>query len=265
MKMIEINNINFRYNKNSKLVLENLSTCFDEGTINVLLGLNGSGKTTLIKILAGLLEGYDGDIHIDNNDIKALTIKQRSTLISYVSQKNNQIEDFLVREYLLFGKINKMKFYQSPTKDDEMIVEDFARKLEISYLLDKKMSEISGGERQIVSICCALIQDTKIIILDEPTSTLDIKNQYKVLSVLKELVKTENKTIILSSHNPNHALYLDSNVYLIKNSNIIDNGKAKEVITIDKLKTIYGDNVVYSKDLPYNEISFLNPLRNNKS
>lgn len=256
MKMIEVNNLNFKYNKNSKLVLQNLSTVFEDGTINVLLGLNGSGKTTLIKVLAGLLEEYYGDVYIGNNNIKELTIKERSRLISYVSQKNNQIEDFLVREYLLFGKINKMKFYQSPTKEDKIMVEDFARRLEMSYLLDKKMYEISGGERQIVSICCVLIQNTKIIILDEPTSALDIKNQYKVLSVLKELVKTENKTIILSSHNPNHALYLDSNVYLLKNGNIIDKGKAKEVITVDKLKAIYGDNVVYSKDLIYSEISY---------
>ncbi len=256
MRMIELNNLNFRYNKNTKLVLENLSTSFEEGTINVLLGLNGSGKTTLIKVLAGLLERYSGDIYINNDNIKELTIKERSRLISYVSQKNNQIDDFLVREYLLFGKINKMKFYQSPTKEDEVVVEGFARKLEITYLLDKKMSEISGGERQIVSICCALIQNTKIIILDEPTSALDIKNQYKVLSILKELVKTENKTIILSSHNPNHAFYLDGKVYLLKNGNIIENGSAKDDINIDKLKAIYGDNVVYSKDLPYDEISY---------
>lgn len=256
MKMIEINNLNFKYSKNSKLVLKNLSTIFESGTINVLLGLNGSGKTTLIKLIAGLLEEFTGKISIDNKDIKGLNIKERSLLMSYVSQKSNQIEDFLVKEYLLFGKINTMKFYQSPSKEDELIVENFAKKLEITYLLDKKMSEISGGERQIVSICCALIQDTNIIVLDEPTSALDIKNQYKVLSVLKDLVKSENKTIILSSHNPNHALYLNSNVYLLKNGHIIASGMAKDVINVDELKTIYGDNVVYSKDLPFNEISY---------
>lgn len=256
MKMIEINNLNFRYSKRDKLILENLTTTFEQGTINVLLGLNGSGKTTLIKLIAGLLENYTGNICIDKKDIKELSIKERSKLISYVSQKNNQIEDFLVREYLLFGKINMMKFYQSPSKEDEAIVEKFAKKLEITYLLDKKMSEISGGERQIISICCALIQNTNLIVLDEPTSALDIRNQYKVLSVLKDLVKLENKTIILSSHNPNHALYLDGNVYLLKNGTIIENGSAIDVINVDKLKTIYGDNVVYSKDLFYNEISY---------
>lgn len=256
MKMIEINNLNFRYSKRDKLILENLTTTFEQGTINVLLGLNGSGKTTLIKLIAGLFENYTGNICIDKKDIKELSIKERSKLISYVSQKNNQIEDFLVREYLLFGKINMMKFYQSPSKEDEVIVEKFAKKLEITYLLDKKMSEISGGERQIISICCALIQNTNIIVLDEPTSALDIRNQYKVLSVLKDLVKLENKTIILSSHNPNHALYLDGNVYLLKNGTIIENGNAMDVINVDKLKTIYGDNVVYSKDLFYNEISY---------
>ncbi len=256
MKMIEINNLNFRYNKRGKLVLENLTTTFEQGSINVLLGLNGSGKTTLIKLIAGLLEEYTGSIYIEGKDIKELSIKERSKLMSYVSQKNNQIDDFLVKEYLLFGKINMMKFYQSPSKNDENVVEEFARKLGITYLLNKKMSEISGGERQIVSICCALIQNTNIIVLDEPTSALDIKNQYKVLGVLKTLVKTENKTIILSSHNPNHALYLDSKVYLLKNGCIVESGNANDIINVGKLKTIYGDNVVNSKELSYDEISY---------
>lgn len=256
MNMIEIKNVNFRYNKKNELVLEKLSTCFKKGTINVLLGLNGSGKTTLIKLIAGLLEGNSGEVLICEKDIRKLSIKKRSKIISYVSQKNNPIEDFLVKDYLLFGTINTMKFYQTPRQEDETIVENFANKLGITYLLNKKMSEISGGERQIVAICCAIIQNTNIIILDEPTSALDIKNQYKVLSVLKKLVKEENKTIILSTHNPNHALYLDSNVYLLKNGQIIESGIAKEVINVEKLKTIYGDNVVYGKDLPYDEISY---------
>ena len=86
-------------------------------------------------------------------------------------------------------------------------------RLGITHFLDKNIGEVSGGERQIIFIACALIQDTPIILLDEPTSALDIKNQNKVLTVLKEISK-EGKTIILSSHNPNHALFLDSNVNL---------------------------------------------------
>jgi iron complex transport system ATP-binding protein len=116
------------------------------------------------------------------------------------------------------------------------------------------MDELSGGERQIVSICRAYIQDTEIMILDEPTSALDFKNQNLVLSILKE-VASVGKTIILSTHNPNHALYLESNALLIDKGKIIKNGPAKDVITKNVLSKVYGTNLKYSKDLEYDEIS----------
>ena len=134
-------------------------------------------------------------------------------------------------------------------------VEAMAERLHISHLLDKNLGEISGGELQIVLIACSLIQNTEILLLDEPTSALDMKNQNLVLSILKDVAK-EGKTIILSSHNPNHALYLNSNVVLIHDGVIRDEGPAKELIKVEKLKPIYGDHVCVSNELGYEEISF---------
>ena len=131
-----------------------------------------------------------------------------------------------------------------------------AERFKITHLLDKKLGEISGGERQIVSICSAIIQDTDLVILDEPTSALDIKNQHTVLSIIKEIASECGKTFILSSHNPNHALFLDSNVILLQNGKISVIGNAKEIITKESLSEIYGDNLCYSKDLSYDEVSF---------
>lgn len=256
MKMIEINSLTFKYNKKSDVIIDDLNVFFKRKTINVLLGLNGSGKTTLIKIITGLLDKYDGTVFIQNKNIKDISFKERAKILAYVPQINNQINDFSVKEYLLFGNVNRLKFYQSPTYEDEQNAILITRKLGIEYLLNKKMNEISGGERQIVSICGALIQNSEIIVLDEPTEALDIKNQYKVLSILKELVEKDNKTIILSSHNPNHALYLESMVYLLKKGKIINNGKAIDIITVNNLKTIYGHNIVNSDELSYKEISF---------
>ena len=136
------------------------------------------------------------------------------------------------------------------------LVEDTAEKLHITHLLDKNRGEISGGELQIVLIACALIQRTPIMLLDEPTSALDMKNQNLVLSILRDIAKEQNKTIILSSHNPNHALFLDSNVVLIHDGVVREEGPAKELIKVEKLVPIYGDHVCVSKDLGYEEISF---------
>ena len=256
MKMIDVKELSFKYQRKGKFVLDKLGFSCEKGTVNIVIGLNGSGKTTLIKILAGLLENYQGEVFIDGKDLKGLSIKERAKKMAYVAQRSNAVDDFPVFDYLLFGTVNKMNFYQSPKEEDKKKVLDCAGEFGITYLLDKKLGEISGGERQIVSICAAIVQDTNLVILDEPTSALDIKNQNKVLSLIKKIAREQGKTFILSSHNPNHALYLDSNVVLLKDGKILKEGKASEIITIDILKNIYGDNIEYSKNLPYQEVSF---------
>ena len=257
MKMIDVKELSFRYQKKGKLVLDRLNFSCEKGTVNVLIGLNGSGKTTLIKTIAGLFENYQGEVFIDGENLKSLSIKERAKKMAYVSQRSNAVDDFPVLDYLLFGTVNKMNFYQSPKEEDKKKVLDCAKQFGIMHLIDKKLGEISGGERQIVSICAAIVQDTNLVILDEPTSALDIKNQHAVLSIIKKIAKEQGKTFILSSHNPNHSLYLDSNVFLLKSGTIVAQGRAEDIINIEALKTVYGDDICYSVELPYKEISFI--------
>ena len=257
MKMVEVKELSFKYQRKGKLVLDKLNFSCDKGTVNVLIGLNGSGKTTLIKTIAGLLENYQGEVFIDGENLKGLSIKERAKKMAYVAQRSNAVDDFPVLDYLLFGMVNKMNFYQSPKEEDKKRVLDCAKQFGIMHLLDKKLGEISGGERQIVSICAAIVQDTNLVILDEPTSALDIKNQHAVLSIIKKIAKEQGKTFILSSHNPNHALYLSSNVFLVRSGTIVAQGQAEDVINIEALKTVYGEDICYSVELPYKEISFM--------
>ena len=256
MKMIEVKNLSFRYQKKGKLVLDQLNFSCEKGSVNVLIGLNGSGKTTLIKTAAGLLENYQGEIFIDGNNLKDLSIKERANKMAYVSQRSNSVDDFPVLDYLLFGIVSKLNFYQSPKFEDKKKVLDCAEQFGITHLLDKKLGEISGGERQIVSICGAIVQDTDLIVLDEPTSALDIKNQHVVLAIIKKIATEQGRTFILSSHNPNHALYLDSNVFLLKNGKMIAHGRAKDIIKTEELKVVYGEDICYTTELAYREISF---------
>ena len=252
----KISNLSFKYdNKSTKLILDSITTEIKEGTVNVLLGLNGCGKTTLIKLLAGLEKPTDGFIEYNGNDLQKMKIRDRAKVFSYVPQQANVTNDIPVRQYLSYGTTNTLAFYEHPGKEEMELVEQTAERLNISYLLDKNLGEISGGELQIVLIACSLIQRTPIMLLDEPTSALDMKNQNLVLSVLKEIA-AEGKTIILSSHNPNHALFLDSNVILINNGKICREGPAKELVKVDVLKPIYGDAVCVSSELEYQEISF---------
>ena len=254
---LKTSNLSFKYDKKAeKNVLNCVNLDIKEGSINILLGLNGCGKTTLIKLLAGLEKPIEGNIYYDEEDLQKIKIRERAKKFSYVPQKVNITADIPVKQYLSYGTTNTLAFYEHPGKEEMELVEIVADSLQISHLLNKNVGEISGGELQIVLIACALIQNTPIMLLDEPTSALDIKNQNLVLSLLKKISKEQNKTIILSSHNPNNALFLDSNVILLHEGRICDQGPAKELVKVDKLVPIYGDHVCVSKDLGYEEISF---------
>lgn len=253
---VRTENLCFKYDRKAKeSTLNNINLDIRSGTITLLLGLNGSGKTTLLKLLAGLEKAESGAIYYDNQEINGIRIRQRSKLFAYVPQHPNVTADIPVCDYLSFGTANSLDFYESPKKEQLDLVVKTAERLKITHLLDKNIGEISGGERQIVLIACALIQSTPNIILDEPTSALDIKNQHLVLSTLKEVLG-EGKTVVLSSHNPNHALYLDSNVVLIDKGRIKEVGSARNLVNVDVLKGIYGDSVCVSRELGYDEISF---------
>ncbi len=254
---IKTSNLSFKYDKKAaKPVLNSINLEIKEGTVNVLLGLNGCGKTTLIKLLAGLEKPTEGAIYYDDQDLQTIHIKERAKKFSYVPQQANVTSDVPVRQYLSYGTTNTLAFYEHPGKEEMKLVEDSAEKLHITHLLDKNLGEISGGELQTVLIACSLIQNTPIMLLDEPTSALDMKNQNLVLSILKDIAKEQNKTIVLSSHNPNHALFLDANVVLIHDGVVREEGTAKKLIKVEKLVPIYGDHVCVSKDLGYEEISF---------
>lgn len=254
---IKITNLSFKYDKKgTRDILKGINLDILKGSVNVLLGLNGSGKTTLIKLLAGLEKPLEGTIEYDGRNLSDIRIKERSKIFAYVPQHVNVTSDIPVKQYLSYGTTNTLAFYESPGKEEMNRVNAIAEKLHITNLLDKNLGEISGGELQIVLIACALIQNTPILLFDEPTSALDIKNQHLVLSILKEVAAEEHKTIVLSSHNPNHSLFLDSNVVLIHEGMIHATGASKELIKIEKLVPIYGEHVCVSKNLDYEEISF---------
>lgn len=247
-----LENIKFSYNKN--LVLNDVNLNVEQNRVNVILGLNGSGKTTLLKLICDFIKPQNGVIYIDSKDINEYTKNQLSKKLSYVSQLNKTNNDFLVLDFLLFGLVNRLKFYNSPSIDDIENVKKIACELGISYLLDKHMNCISGGEKQMVHICSAIIQNTEMILLDEPLSALDIKNQNIIIKFLKKI--SECKTIIMTTHNPNVCLYLDANVILLKDGRIIASGNANEIIKPEILKDIYGENLVYVRDTCYDEVTF---------
>jgi iron complex transport system ATP-binding protein len=254
MSLIEVNNLWFEYTKNNH-ILKNIDLSIETGTISVILGLNGSGKTTLIKLLAGLMKSTSGSITINGKPILSLSDHKRSKLIAYVPQLITSRIAFTVEEYLLLSLSNRKSIYWRPNGEDKTKVVNFAKRFGIENKLCRRVDELSGGERQIVMICGALLQDAKIIILDEPTAALDMKNQYVVLHFLKKCHKKENKTIIFSCHDPNHALRLGGDTIALHEGKICLKGESREIIKAENLKKIYGENVCDSKNCKFTFIT----------
>lgn len=228
--LISINNVYYKYNKRSEYILNNISFNIQKNDLTLLYGANGSGKTTLLKIIAGILMPTYGNVltrdfnNIQKNefvDIKNLSLLDKSKLISYTKQDFYNISNILVRDYLILGMVNELKFYEKPSKKQIERLEKYANEFNITRFLNKKFSSLSGGEKQLVIICQSLLQNSSIMIFDEPTSSLDSDNQDLVLSVLSNLAKIYDKTVILSTHNKEHKNIAGCIVKTIKNGNLI--------------------------------------------
>lgn len=255
MTEIEVKNLCFTYDKVE--VLKNLSFSIKQNTTTILLGLNGSGKSTLIKLLTGLLSAKIGAIYIRGKDIKEYSTIELSKMVAYVPQTITNDNDFYVEEYVTFGMMNTLKFYKSPSKEDYEKTKMLLIKMGIQNLSRKRMNELSGGQRQLVVIARAIVQDSQIIILDEPTSSLDYKNQELVLKTLGDL-QNKGKTIIFSCHNPSIAMLLNSEILVLDSGQLKAQGNARSLLTPEFLKQLYGCELVSCKDLPYEDVS-LNP------
>lgn len=252
---ISIKNLSFGYQK-TNVVLKNITLDIKTSSISMLLGKNGCGKSTLIDCIVGFLGYTDGTIFINGQDLKQLSNREQARQLAYIPQSISADVDYTLLEFILFGRNCHIRLGASPEDADYHIAIEAAEKCGIGDLLYRNIREISGGERQLAYIARALAQQSQIIVMDEPTSALDVSNQHLVLSLLKRLVLKENKTILLSSHNPNHALYLDCNVFLMKDGSVLGSGSAREMVTVEKLKPIYGDDVCLSVEQEYREISF---------
>lgn len=242
MSKIEIKNLSFEYDKQNK-VLDDLTLNIEEGQIVAILGKNGCGKSTLLDCIIGFNKIPDNTILIDNIDINSLSKTNLSRKMAFISQNTTINIDYTVKEFISFGRTPYLSFNGSLTKEDEELIISCADKCDIKNILDKSITKISGGERQLAYIARSLVQNTPIIIMDEPTASLDFGNQQRLFKTIKEL-NSSGKTIVFTTHNPHHVLNLDCDVVVIKDNKIYITGKASEIINNDNIKAIYGDDII---------------------
>lgn len=239
-KIIELKNISFSYKRCQ--VYKELSLFIYENRVSFFLGKNGSGKTTLLKMLNGILKPESGDVYIKQKKINTYSPLHLSKVVSYVPQSINSFNDFVVLDYLVLGRYPYIKHRFS--LEDYNIARNVAMKMGIEGLLKKTMIELSGGQKQLIAITRALIQDTPIVIMDEPMSALDLGNQAEVLHRIN-MLKSDGKTVILTTHNPLHAFQIDCIVYIIDNGKLVSQGMPADILNNQNIQLMYGKRVVF--------------------
>jgi iron complex transport system ATP-binding protein len=245
---IRLHNASFDYGERN--IFRELNFEVESGDILCLLGSNGCGKTTLLRCLRGFLKLKTGSCYLDETDISSLKTPALAQKMGFVFQEHSAPFPYSVIEVVKMGRAPHLKMFASPTKHDREIAEKSLETVGISHLKNRRFTQISGGERQLVVIARTLAQGPDIILMDEPTSALDFKNQALVLRMINKLAK-QGITIIISTHFPNHAMLYSCKVAMMNEGHFVDFGPAERVITEDNLKRTYGIDVkIFSADDP---------------
>lgn len=237
----QIKNLKFSYS-NSNVILNDINLDIKPKESYTILGKNGVGKTTLLKCMLNELNNYEGSIKLDGKDIKTLKERELAKIVSYVPQISDCTFDYTVFEYVLMGTASNISLFSSPSKKEKALVEVALNKLQIENLKDRKFNELSGGEKQKVTIARAIVNNPKIVLLDEPCSHLDYDGQVKVLKIIQELIENDY-AVVFTTHDPNHALVLNNKVIMFKDDGKIEIGEINKIITEEKLKEVYGQDI----------------------
>ena len=236
--MIEVKNIESGYGK--VRILSKPTFSVREGKVCGLFGPNGSGKTTLLRCLSGSHPYDSGSIRVKDHEINRMKNRELAKHIAYVPQSHTPPFPFLVKEVVLMGRNPYINRFSGPTHVDMEHTRDVLNLLHISDLANRPYTELSGGQRQLVILARALNQDTPVLLLDEPSSALDFRNQIILWNILRKLADS-GKTIIACTHDPNHISWFCDQVVVLKDGSVLSIGKPKEVINKDTLQELYGD------------------------
>ena len=223
-------------------VLDKVNLRVGDGEMVSLLGRNGAGKTTLLRLIPGFLKAGSGSISIDGTPVGEMKLRERASLMAYIPQITRSAFPYSVRTSILMGCSNRLSLLQSPGRKEEEKVEQMIELLNLHSIADRTMENISGGERQLVLVARALMQDARLLILDEPTSFLDYSNQLLVLEKVRDLVD-KGYSCIYSTHNPDLALMHSTRVVAMAEGTVVYDDVPENLIGNDVLSRLYGRRI----------------------
>jgi len=221
-----------------RTVGRDVSFTLGAGEVMCVLGPNGGGKTTLFRTILGLLEPHGGTIRLENENLKDLSRPEIARRVGYVPQGHAGYFAYTVREFVLMGRTAHLGVFASPGKKDVLVADRVLESLGMAHLADKPVTEISGGERQLALVARALAQEPRLLVLDEPTASLDFGNQVRVLEKVSALARS-GIAVLFSSHDPDHAFLCASRALLLAEGRVLEIGAPRDVIRADTLERMY--------------------------
>lgn len=246
----EVHHASYGY-RHDRRVLSDINFSFDCRGILSILGRNGAGKTTLLKNMLGLLKWDEGYSALDGTDIRKLSERELWSKIGYVPQAKPANFVYSVEDTVLLGRSARLGLFAHPQQADRAIAHEAMALVGIEHLAKKLTSEISGGEYQLVLIARALAVKPQLLVLDEPESNLDFKNQLRVLTVLKHLTDTIGVGAVINTHFPAHALEVSDKTLILMPDGTTRFGATQDTLTEATLSESFGIGVrILAVDLP---------------
>ncbi len=245
MALVEVRDASFSYDELN--VFEQISFRVDPGEIFCLLGPNGCGKTTLLDCILGFHRLRSGSIVVTGKDAGSYRPGRIARQIAYVPQRHERTFPYTVREIVTMGRAAYLSMFESPSKADRGMADEALERIGIQHLKNRPYTQLSGGETQLVMIARALVQQTPVVILDEPTAHLDFRHELVIMEVISGLVKAGDLAIIMATHFPNHAFYfqnsgINTKIALLHEGGFLSMGSPESVLNEDTVKQLYGVN-----------------------
>ena len=235
---LEVRDLSFGYTKGTT-VLEGVSFAAEKGEFLSVLGPNGAGKSTLFRCLLGGLDGYSGAIELDGREVRSLSRRELAAHIAYIPQIHRPTFGYSVLDTTLMGLTRELSPFRSPSAEQEKRAMEALEQVGVERLAPRNFATLSGGEQQLVLIARALCQQSDILLMDEPTSSLDYGNQLRVLQRVSDLAG-RGYTVILSTHDPQHALRFSQKVLALQGGHLAAFGETRQVLTETLLRQLYG-------------------------
>ena len=234
--MVEIRDLRVSYE--GEEVLHGMDAHFPKGKISVIIGPNGSGKSTTIKAMMRLVASDSGSVEIDGEPVSSLSQTELARKMAYIPQGRN-VPDITVNRMVMHGRFPYLSYPRRYRPEDHEVVRKALEWVGLTDLAHNKMSQLSGGQRQKVYLAMTLAQDTGVILMDEPTTYLDIRNQFELLDRARLLAK-EGKTVIMILHDLESVLRYADHVVLMDSGSVTASGTASEVLASEALKKAFG-------------------------